>query len=250
MFASLRLALTTLDNYYTGVLRSPAPDPALPPPGFFPYPTSFEVRPDEPDTRPKQIKFKYIDALRADPTNVTFLAEAKSPDRKLVIKFVDRYGAEAHRLLAGSRMAPKLLYCGSLNGKNDVAADDSPPQHHTNTGGLYLGPMRMVVMEHIDGKTAKSSPPEDAREQVEQVLKKLHDKDLVFGDLREPNVMFSGGKAFFIDFDWAGKVGEAHYPRNLSRGVVWPGKAGDLEMTPILKDHDLFMLNKLFPARG
>ena len=59
--------------------------------------------------------------------------------------------------------------------------------------------------------------------------------------------MFSGDNVFLIDFDWAGKAGEARYPRNLSSGVTWPGKAEELEMQPILKGHDLFMLDQLFP---
>ena len=63
---------------------------------------------------------------------------------------------------------------------------------------------------------------------------------------RGPNVMFSKGEVFLIDFDWAGKKGEAQYPRNLSRQVKWPEKAEELEMKPIESNHDITMLDRLF----
>ena len=53
--------------------------------------------------------------------------------------------------------------------------------------------------------------------------------------------MSSGDKVFPVDFYWAGRVNEARYPRNLSTRVKWPGKAAELEMQPILMDHDRFM---------
>ena len=34
-----------------------------------------------------------------------------------------------------------------------------------------------------------------------EVIKKLHDTQIVLGDLRTPNVMLSEGKVFLIDFD-------------------------------------------------
>ena len=196
-------------------------------------------------------EFEYIDAFRADPTNVTFLAKVKSPDsdRKLVVKFVDRYGVGAHELLAKEGMAPKLLYCGLLDGNDDVRNTKSRARGSTETGGLYVGPPRMVVMEYIDGETMvdpSSALPKDAREQIKNAIQKLHDAKFVFGDLRSPNVMFSKDKAFLIDFDWAGEENETRYPRHLSRRVKWPKMAEELEMKPIESDHDITMLNQLF----
>jgi len=252
VFASLRLAVAALDKYYDEVSQDPD-IPALvfnePHPRFFPHPTKYEEYRAEANLEPKCTEFEYINAFRADPSNVTFLAKVKSSDQKLVIKFVDRYGVEAHQLLADAGMAPRLLYCGLLDGKNDVRNTGSPVQGSTKPGGLYVGPIRMVVMEHTEGKTAEeeSTWPNDAREKIETAIQKLHNSQLVFGDLRGPNVVFSGGSVFLIDFDWAGRVNEARYPRNLSRRVKWPRKAEELEMKPILMDHDLFMLDQLFP---
>ena len=37
-----------------------------------------------------------------------------------VVKFVGRYGAGAHRLLAEATMAPRLLFCGSSDGQHKL----------------------------------------------------------------------------------------------------------------------------------
>jgi len=252
VFTSLRLAVEALGEYYESVSKD-QDIPALvlnePHPRFFPYPTSFEEYPTKADHEPKCTEFRYIDAFSADSTNVTFLAEVKSSGQKLVIKFVDRYGVEAHQLLADASMAPLLLYCGQLDGKKDVRGAEGRTEDDTNPGGLYDGPMRMVVMEYIEGNTAdkESAWPEDAREKMEKAIQKLHDAQLVYEDLRAPNVMFPGDKVLLIDFDWAGKVGKAHYPRNLASWVKWPEEAENLEMKPILEEDDWFMLDQLFP---
>ena len=264
VFASLRIAVEELDQYYDHVLQTPnipALGPALasvePHPRFFPYPTRFQEYHTEPgpksEVADEYTEFEYIRPFGGAPTNVTFLAKVKSSDQNLVvIKFVDRYGVEAHQLLADAGMAPRLLYCGLLDGENDVRNTGSHAKGRITGGGLYLGPMRMVVMDYIEGTTAAESAswPGSAREKVEEVVQKLHAAQLVFGDLRGPNIMFSEGKALLIDFDWAGKVNEARYPRNLSRSVRWPEEAGELEMKPILMDHDRFMLEQLFPKQS
>lgn len=243
--------MVALDRYYGQVWEDqsiPVYVPLKPHPRVFPYPTKFNERPTEADTTPEYIEFEYIDALRADPTNVTFLAKVKSSDKKLVIKFVDRYGVEAHQLLAVEKMAPQLLYCGLLDGKSDVRDAGDHAQGSIGRGGLYLGPMRMVITEHIKGNTADevSTWPNGAREEIKKAIQKLHDAQLVFGDLRGPNIMFSENRVFLIDFDWAGRVNEARYPRHLSGRVAWPGDVEELEMKPILMDHDLTMLERLF----
>jgi len=251
VFGSLRLAVAALDEYYGQVSRdSDIPALALnkPHPRFFPHPTRFKEYRAEADAEPEWTEFEYIDIPRADPTNVTFVAKVKSLDRKLVIKFVEQYGVEAHQLLADAGMAPRLLYCGLLDGECDVRSAGSRTRVNT-TGGLYACPVDMVVMEYIEGNTVGEASvlQKDVREKTEKAIQKLHDAQLVFGDLRAVNVMISGDKVFLIDFDWAGKVNEARYPLNLSRSVRWPKEAKELEMEYILMDHDRFMLDQLFP---
>ena len=259
VFASLRLAVDALDRYCHEVLQTldiPALGSALasvsPHPRFFPYPTRFQEYHTEPGSKSgasdEYTEFEYIRPFHGAPTNTTFLAKVKSSDQNLVIKFVDRYGVDAHQLLADAGMAPRLLYCGLLDGRDDARDAGSHAKGRTRGGGLYVGPTRMVVMDYIEGEAAAESGSwPGAREKVEQAVQKLHAAQLVFGDLRGPNIIFSEDKVYLIDFDWAGKVNEARYPRNLSGSVRWPGKAEELEMAPILMEHDLFMLEQLFP---
>ena len=71
--------------------------------------------------------------------------------------------------------------------------------------------------------------------------------DLVYDDLRLPNIIVreegSQWRALLIDFDWAGPVGTVHYPSNLNMAAFWGIGAGPC--LPILKEHDLGMLEQL-----
>ncbi|KAF9643344.1 hypothetical protein BDM02DRAFT_3104572 [Thelephora ganbajun] len=248
VFTSLRDARATLDKYYEGILRqetsstSPQQGPPTPRRCFFPYPTKFREYGVGTGAEAQVTEFEYTDVPDADPANVTFFVRVKSSGRKLVVKFVDRYGVEAHEHMAKVGMAPRLLYCGSLDGENDVRHGKSCVQGEVKHG-LYVGPLRMAVMEYIKPEER----PGDAREKTREVIDELHGRGFVFGDLREPNVLFSGGKVYLIDFDWAGKIGEARYPRGLSSRVDWPGEAESLERELIEADHDFIMLSRLFP---
>ena len=66
----------------------------------------------------------------------------------------------------------------------------------------------------------------------------------VFGDLRSPNVVSVKGRAFLVDFDWAGKHGEAFYPMELGEGITKYCNGRDLET--IEKEHDIALLNHYF----
>ena len=63
-------------------------------------------------------------------------------------------------------------------------------------------------------------------------------------DLRPPNIRISEEGLKVLDFDFAGREGEAVYPRCLNKeDITWPDDAvvGGL----IRYDHDLFMLEQL-----
>ncbi|KAF8873899.1 hypothetical protein BD779DRAFT_1568628 [Infundibulicybe gibba] len=144
--------------------------------------------------------------LEADAGCVTYLAkirrDAESPDvdQRVVIKFVDQYGDEVHRFLAG---------------------------RDSSSGYLFDNSMKMVVMNYVEPHPR----PAGARTQLEAILTDLHTAGYVFGDLREPNVLFDGnGRAKLIDFDWAGRI-------------TWAEGVGPL--APIRPEHDWRMLGKL-----
>ena len=179
-----------------------------------------------------EVKFEYLGYLEGGSDCVTLRAKTKNTAREIVVKFVERYSERAHRLLAEEGLAPRLLHFGPLE--------------------LY-GSLSMVVMEYIRGETftlAKSKMNNDTvktvKSEIKCALTVLHENGLVFGDLRPPNVMIIEEKTVrvkLIDFDWAGEVGQVEYPHLLSSLVTWP--KGAQPLGPILKEHDLEMLEKL-----
>lgn len=61
------------------------------------------------------------------------------------------------------------------------------------------------------------------RSQLEQALGLLHRHNLVFGDLRSPNVIITRKKTSEVNrFDWAGEEGQVKYPPLISPQIIWP----------------------------
>ncbi|KAF9782056.1 hypothetical protein BJ322DRAFT_1212559 [Thelephora terrestris] len=121
----------------------------------------------------------------------------------VLVKFTASYDEEAHLLLAKHvpPLAPKLYSC------------------HRVIGGL-----KMVVMEYLSNASPlhRFFPPnpvpyslkdEVVRHSLKKALELLHSKNLVFGDLRVANVLYSheGDRVFLVDFDWVGKHQESRY---------------------------------------
>ena len=183
--------------------------------------------------------------FRSGPDCMTLRARTLTvPPRDVVVKFVERYGVRAHRLLADNGLAPELLYCGSPH------LQDKDPSYNS---------ISMVVMEFVRGETLDKSEMSGetagvVRSEVERALKLLHRHGLVFGDLRAPNVMITtmdyengqGNDVKLIDFDWAGEEGRAKYPCLISPGIHWPPGVAPLANLEI--NHDLQMLEQMFLA--
>ena len=188
-----------MDEYYEGISATASASPifyrypySIPRRCFFPFPAKFKEH--GTDAATEFTEFEYIDVPNGDPTNVTFFVKVKSEShRELVVKFVDRYGVEAHELLAKEGMAPRLLYCGLLDGENDVR-DGASCTKGTIDCGLYLGPLRMVVMESIEYTEGEDPLPEDAREQVKRAIDTLHKEGLVFGICGSQTFCFRMGR--------------------------------------------------------
>jgi serine/threonine protein kinase len=177
-----------------------------------------------------------VKPLERDATCVTFLAiTSEASPKSIVVKFVERYGVGAHKLLEKSDAAPQLLYYGHIG-----VRDDDPTYGH----------LRMVVMEYLDGMTADHAQrldqlPPTFLQEVQKILSQLHDNDLVFGDLRSANIMITrNNKVKFVDFDWAGKEGVSCYPLLLSQQIKWPDGVGE-GLAVMKKQHDLDMLKRL-----
>ncbi|KAJ7447366.1 hypothetical protein B0H11DRAFT_1636574, partial [Mycena galericulata] len=82
------------------------------------------------------------------------------------------------------------------------------------------------------------------RRTLGNAIDKLHAEKLVFGDLRPPNIIVHNSSVHLVDFDWAGRVGEARYPStiNMDPGIFPDGvdRGGLIKM-----EHDRKMLQSI-----
>jgi hypothetical protein len=147
----------------------------------------------------------------------------------VLVKFAVKYNVFAHRLLAehDPPLAPALYSCKRV-----------------------IGDMFMVVMQYIPKSEGTSlhndplSPPlEVIRRDVSRALELLHGENLVFGDLREVNVLYlpKERRALLVDFDRVGKDGEDRYSACLN-----PDAGLGVDRLQIMeKNHDLKNLERL-----
>jgi len=109
------------------------------------------------------VEFEYVGFLENTPDCATLRARTRA-GRNIVVKFVERYGKEAHRVLAKEGLAPALLYYGS------PCFDEKGPSYRD---------IFMVVMEYIDGNTLAAKQGidgetmETVRSEVQRALKLL-----------------------------------------------------------------------------
>lgn len=211
LFAAIKTSISSLQTYYLSL------QPGHPPIDSFPFVCEFQDQ-----------RFEYLSRLAPEYSNkLLYKAQLDSSGNPLVVKFVSTYHAEAHRLLAQHQLAPSLHYAGT---EDPVAS---------LYGGRY-----MVVMDFVDGMSPDVLTQAQF-EQVKEAVQLLHSNNLVFGDLRLPNILVKDGKVTIIDFDWCGMAGEAHYPAELNpdKELGWPREVQPDSV--MQKDHDLFMLEKL-----
>lgn len=190
---------------------------------FYPYPHKY--------TRDDNIiiQFTYEGWLTEDKSKLLF--KGRTDDGcEIVIKFTQRYNANAHHLCSEKNLAPKLFYVGNSN----------------------LGGWHMIIMEYISGETLQTAnitkeEHDDILKNIEEAINTLHTNDIVFGDLRSSNIIVKkvDGKlqGMLIDFDWTGIHQKDRYTSRMNPEVNWAsGAEGNALMH---KDHDLYWLNIL-----
>ncbi|KAF4586492.1 Oligosaccharide translocation protein rft1 [Pleurotus pulmonarius] len=206
-FKCLSLCRTALEEYYIGITGDRTTTAAI-----YPNPTSASG-----DAMPSLTYHGFLspggdefsDALQsldwAMRTTLLYRATLESDGDKteVVVKFTSRYNEAAHRLLSDAQLAPKLHWCGQI-----------------------VGGLSMVVMEYLEDGVSlwrickdplkRERVPGMVLENVKDALDLLHSKGLVFGDVRDANVVWSKDRGFLVDFDWAGKEGEDLYPASIN----------------------------------
>ncbi|PCH39200.1 hypothetical protein WOLCODRAFT_167848 [Wolfiporia cocos MD-104 SS10] len=218
---ALKVCIPQLCSFYEN-LEKPVPGSIG---HLLPYFTSYK------NAEGQDVRLKYVGRVRPKEENSRrALFEAETNQKvKVVVKFIHQYGKRGDELLAKEGLAPALHYFTPLG------------------GGIYV-----IVMDFVTGDTifeAKSeSLSPDVLTDIERAVNLLHTNDLVFGDLRQPNVMVvkrEDGKhgVMLIDFDWCGEHGEARYPIRLNREIDWHSEVvcGGI----VAEEHDAYMLSKI-----
>ncbi|KAI9069718.1 hypothetical protein FKP32DRAFT_1586656 [Trametes sanguinea] len=234
LFRAIKTAIDDLGAFYQSLKLPPVPPHRsrlaafLAPPKAYigPQFTRFEAD-------GQAVTLTYTGRLSDEyPFQAVFTAVARKEGsdvgHDVVVKFTHNYCEEGHKLLADHRtpggaprpLAPRLWHCSE---NADV--------------GMYV-----VVMDWIMDTEERTMTEED-HATLREAIALLHGRNLVFGDLREPNVLLiKGGGLMLIDFDWCGREGTARYPRDMNEdgSIPWAedAQAGQL----IKKQHDLQML--------
>lgn len=236
VFHSLAASVRRLETYYQSLANRPR---NIDPSRFFPCYHHYLA----PDGSTKNFRYMgYL--LRQQPGPKRALFKACTDDnQQIVVKFVERYNARAHQLLADEGLAPQLLF---------------------DSGSAASVSAQMIVMEYVpsmdlydyldlnpSGAPSKAATLETVREDVKRALDILHRHGLVFGDLRSPNVIVTEqaesrkARGMLVDFDWCGVDGEATYPFGMNQvDIQWPD--GAEKGAPMRKEHDMAMLGVLF----
>ncbi|KAM6489346.1 hypothetical protein JOM56_015247 [Amanita muscaria] len=219
LFCALRRALGDLRQYYGRLPHQMSSSRFFPSVRSYTLPSGVTVNLD------------YVVLLSPDDSRAIYLAR-QADGKEVVVKFSLTYNTRAHRLLADHGLAPELIYDG--------------------TEGLRYGGLLMIVMDYVKGGTTlskflHSSPHQDRLDAVIKSVKKaialLHAENLVFGDLRTPNILVDDDDVKLIDYDWCGVHQVDRYPFIIGDAIEWANGVGPLAMMD--KDHDLYMLDRL-----
>lgn len=190
----------------------------------FPYPTSLKY--------PNDTVLNFIYANQFQPSRLVY--SAKTSKEEVVVKFTQVYSEDVHHFLSNLEMAPTLRGCVRIPGGWYMVMMDKSP--YARLRELSLGKADQIK---VQSKAA-------------EVVQYLHNGDFVHGDIRDNNILIDPTslasdevKLHFIDFDWAGRSGEAKYPLNINTVSVHRPD-GDQYHAYITQAHDKEMVQHLF----
>ena len=153
----------------------------------------------------KSTQLTYIEQIRKHLIFEAYVNEESERSYKVAIKFTKNYSEICHSSCYEMGIAPKLL-----------AFEKIPGEWH------------VVVMEWLENYTTlfdlaqNGGIGSEVSSAVIESVKLLHRNGFVHGDLRGPNIMIgNNNQVKFIDFEWAGKEGEATYPMLLNTEIGW-----------------------------
>jgi serine/threonine protein kinase len=164
--------------------------------------------------------------------------------KTVVVKFVERYSREAHENLATVNLAPALYFCSEL------------------VGGITMVVMDLVIARNAHSEFRYHHLPQTVLDDVKRGLERLHNAQLVHGDVRRANILVvkstsRDGQSSkeewhgqLIDFDWSGNFTTmtwpgVRYPPTLNTGGAIKWASGVEPGGEIRLNHDLEMLDMI-----
>ncbi|KAJ3510653.1 hypothetical protein NLJ89_g4547 [Agrocybe chaxingu] len=158
---------------------------------------------------------------------------------------------EAPRLSAGQPTSALVDLGNTTSALYIATLGDTDQEAILHFCERVIGDLFMVVMDRVDGKSIwqlqrdKMPVPAIISKKVAEAVRILHENDIVFGDLRDPNILYVASRddMVLVDFDWPGKDGESRYPASFNQSNTW-----DDEVFPygiMRKSHDLWQLKRL-----
>jgi len=152
-------------------------------------------------------------------------ARQLDPMKDIYVKFTQRYSIELHRFCEKEGLAPKLLGFEQLPG-----------------GWFALAMEKVDVVGVMDLDLVSFSQLDLWKEDIGNLVKDFHRMDLVHGDLRLANFIFtksSPPRMLLVDFDWGGEAEKVYFPRGeLAVELHPPGGQDERLDRPITKDDD------------
>jgi len=229
---AFRSAVHSLNSYYRDYEHNP---PTRNP--CHPYPTSFATQ----DGLVKQ--FEYLEVMTG--RNLFFGNMKDGNQAPICVKFVTRYGEQAHRFLAERNLAPKLHAVKRLpGGQYLVVMDDISNDYVSLFNFIRANPN--ILSEHNQATRNSLS------EKIRECLTELHQAGFVHGDVRNSNIMVKvvgdddlSFSFSLVDYDSSGEIRKVRYPLDLNtRSVKRPDGAvggGIIEL-----DHDIEMVEYIW----
>ncbi|CAJ0748276.1 7217_t:CDS:1 [Entrophospora sp. SA101] len=146
----------------------------------------------------------------------------------ILVKFVKRYGIDAHIYCADQGIAPKFYAYNKIPGWSMVVME-------------YL-------TEYVDIYTAMHDLKLDQKvlfKKAEETIKILHDRDFVHGNLQASSILVSIDmrQMRIVDFVWSGLNGKVFYPYFINNSVPWHHEVDCGK--PIRMEHDKYIFKKI-----
>jgi len=172
----------------------------------FPAVTQLQRYPHNEGSEEDSVDFsiRKFHASRQNDRWVYLATISDQPQISILVKFTRWYSVELHNFCQRSGNAPRIFGFERL------------------PGGWYG-----IAMEYLESArslfevgqlwkhgfiTDAELPGSEWVQELQALVSAIHDRKLVHGDLRAPNILYNRQKPILIDFDWGGEAGKARYP--------------------------------------